>query len=155
MLSGVAERDRMPARGPNTETEEFMKTHRWSMALLGVVLLSAGLAGTTQAGEQQRSDVIREADIQAQIDGRIDSEDGDRQAIQDLLRRPEVRRIAGAAGLDLKRANAAAGVLSGPELKEISARARELNGAIGGRESVTISLAALIIILLVIIILAD
>ncbi|HKQ20368.1 MAG TPA: hypothetical protein VJW75_11535 [Candidatus Eisenbacteria bacterium] len=132
-----------------------MKTHRWSMALLGVVLLSAGLAGTTQAGEQQRSDVIREADIQAQIDGRIDSEDGDRQAIQDLLRRPEVRRIAGAAGLDLKRANAAAGVLSGPELKEISARARELNGAIGGRESVTISLAALIIILLVIIILAD
>jgi len=132
-----------------------MKTDRWSMALLGAALLVAGLAGTARAGEQQRSDVIREADIQAQIDRRVDGERGDREVIQDLLRQPEVRRIAGAAGLDLERANAAVGILSGSELKEISARAREVNGAVGGRETVTISVAALIIILLVIIILAD
>ena len=131
-----------------------MKTHRWIVAVLGTALICVGFTGSALAGGQ-RSDVVKEVDIQARIDQRMDNEARDRQAIQDLLRRPEVRRIAGTTGLDLARASAAAGVLSGPDLKEISARAREIDGTIGGTETVTISVTAIIIILLLIIILAD
>jgi hypothetical protein len=127
---------------------------RMTLALLAAVLLSVGIAGASQAGEP-RSDVIGEVDIQAQIDRRIDSESGDRQAVQDLLRRPEVRRVAGAAGLDIERASAAAGLLSGQELKDIAASAHEINAGVGGRESVTIAVTTLIIIALLIIILAN
>lgn len=127
---------------------------RMLLTLLAAVLISVGFAGTGQAGGS-RSDVVGEVDIQAQIDRRVDNEAQDRQAIRDLLRRPDVRRIAGSAGLDIERASAAAGVLTGPELRNIAASAREINGRVGGTEKVTISVTALIIILLVIIILAD
>ena len=99
--------------------------------------------------------MVGEVDIQTQIDRRIDSESADRQAIQDLLRRPDVRRIAGAAGLDIERASAAAAVLSGPELQEIAARAQAINSGVGGVEKVTLSITAIVIILLLIIILAS
>lgn len=132
-----------------------MNTYRrMTLAILAAALISVGIACTGWAGES-RSDVIGEADIQTQIDRRIDSEGADRQAIQNLLRRSEVRRIAGAAGLDIERASAAAGVLSGSDLKEIGARARGINGAVGGTETVTLSVTAIIIILLLIIILAN
>jgi len=132
-----------------------MKTNRRNnLALLAAALISFGIAGTSQA-DQQRSEVVGEVDIQAQVDRHIDSEASDRQAIQSLLQRPEVRRIAGTAGLDIERANAAAGVLSGPELKDIASRARDIDGVVGGTQTVTFSVAALVIILLLIIILAD
>lgn len=132
-----------------------MKTNRiWTLALLASALISFGIAGTVRADEP-RSDVIGDVEIQAQIDRSVDTEGSDRQAIQQLLQRPEVRKIAGAAGLNIERANAAAGVLSGPELKDIASRAREINGVVGGRETVTIAVTTLIIILLLIIILAN
>jgi len=125
-----------------------------TLTLLAAAFISVGLAGTSRAGEP-RPDVIGEVDIQAQIDRRVDNEVQDRQAIQDLLRRPDVRRIAGSAGLDIERASAAVGVLSGPELKEIASHARAINGGVGGTEKVTISVTVIIIILLLIIILAN
>lgn len=132
-----------------------MKTHRrFTLALLAAAVLSLGIAGTGLAGEA-RPDVIGEADIQVQLDRRIDNEASDRQAVQNLLRRPEVRKIAGAAGLDIERAHAAAGVLSGTELKEVAARAHQINDIVGGRQTVTIAVTTLVIILLLVIILAD
>ena len=67
------------------------------------------------------------SEIQAAIDQQIDQADADRQAIQIMLQRADVRRIAGAAGLDLERASAAAAVLSGPALEKMAAQAREVN----------------------------
>jgi hypothetical protein len=125
-----------------------------TLALLAAALISVGIAGAGQADES-RSDVIGEVDIQTQIDRRIDTESGDRQAVQNLLRRPEVRQIAGAAGLDIERASAAAGLLSGQELKDLAVRAHEINAGVGGRETVTIAVTTLIIIALLIIILAN
>jgi len=132
-----------------------MRTYtRIILVLIAAACMSVGMAGTGWAGEP-RSDVVGEVDIQTQIDRRIDSESADRQAIQDLLRRPDVRRIAGAAGLDIERASAAAAVLSGPELQEIAARAQAINSGVGGVEKVTLSITAIVIILLLIIILAS
>jgi hypothetical protein len=127
---------------------------RMTLALLAAALISVGIAGTGRAGEA-RPDVIGEVDIQTQIDRRIDNESSDRQAIQDLLRRPEVRQIAGKAGLDIERASAAAGLLSGQELKDLATRAHEINAGVGGRGTVTIAVTTLIIIALLIIILAN
>ena len=130
-----------------------MSTYRrMTLAFLAVACTSVCFAGSGRAGEP-RPNVIGEVDIQAQIDQRMDNERGDRQAVQDLLRRPDVRRIAGAAGLDMTRATAAAATLSGPELKEIATRAHELNAGVGGKDTITLSVTAVIIILLLILIL--
>jgi hypothetical protein len=125
-----------------------------TLALLSAALMCAGVAGPAMAGTT-RADVVREADIQAQIDQKIDAQAGDRQVIQDLLRRPDVRRIAANAGIDITRANAAVGTLSGPELRTIAARAEVISADTGGVETVTLTVTTIIIILLLIIILAD
>lgn len=127
---------------------------KWSVALLAATVIGGGIASTSWA-DQPRSDLIGQADIQAQIDKRIDNEAADRQAIRDLLQRPDVRRIAGAAGLDIERASAAAGLLTGQNLKDIAARAHEATAGVGGTQTVTLSVTAIVIIVLLIIILAN
>jgi len=130
---------------------------RITLALLTASIVMLGAATSASAGEP-RSDVIGEVDIQARIDQRVDTESADRQAIQDLLARPDVRKIAGAAGLDIQRASAAANVLSGAELKDVAARvhtATATNGSVGGVQTVTLTVTTIIIILLLIIILAN
>ena len=132
-----------------------MTKHRnWMAGLVAAALIGLGFAGSAQAGESHSS-VVAEADIQAQIDQRVDSERADRQAIQDLLARPDVRKIAGTAGIDIQRAKTAAGVLSGEDLANVAAQARALNGGVGGVERITLTVTTIIIILLLIIILAN
>jgi len=132
-----------------------MTTYRkTTLALLATALISIGFAGAALAGEP-RTDAVGEAEIQVQIDRHIDSESADRQAIQDLLSRPDVRQIAGTAGIDMQRASAAAGVLSGQDLQNVAARVHALNGTVGGVETVTLTVTTIIIILLLIIILAN
>ena len=127
---------------------------RFAQALLAVVLIAIGTTGASLAGELERH-VIAENEIQARIDQQISQVDADRQAIQIMLQREDVRQIAGSAGLDLERASAAAAVLSGPSLEKLAAQAREVNAALAGGDSkIVISATALIIILLIIIILA-
>jgi hypothetical protein len=122
------------------------------LALLAVAVIGVAIAGSAHA-DGTRSDVIRPSDIQASIDQRVNGEAAQRQAIRELLQRPDVRKIAGAAGLDLGRASAAVGQLSGAELAEASARADEINGTTGGRQTVTIEVTTIIIILLLLILL--
>jgi len=127
---------------------------RFAQALLAVVLIAIGTTGASLAGELERH-VIAENEIQARIDQQISQVDADRQAIQIMLQREDVRQIAGSAGLDLEGASAAAAVLSGPSLERMAAQAREVNAALAGGDSkIVISATALIIILLIIIILA-
>jgi hypothetical protein len=123
-------------------------------AALSAALLCGTIAVPAQAGSS-RSEVVGEVDIQARIDQRVGNEAAQRQAIQSLLERPEVRRIAGSAGIDMARASAAAGTLSGAELESVSAHVQELNAGTGGVERVTLTVTTIIIILLLIIILAD
>jgi len=89
---------------------------RFSLAVLAVVVIAAGVAGASLTVEPQRH-VVGENEIQARIDQQIVQADADRQAIQIMLQRADVRQIAGSAGLDLERASAAAAVLSGPHSK--------------------------------------
>ncbi len=123
------------------------------LAFVAAGVLAAGAAGSSLAGEPQRN-VVGDQEIQARIDQQVSRADADRLAIQVLLQREDVRRIAGSAGLDLERASAAAAVLSGPELKELAAQARGINeGLAGGASTVVLSTTAIIIILLILILL--
>ncbi len=128
------------------------RMYRLVLALVAVAVVHFALAGTAHAAAA-RADVVRVADIQASIDQKTGGEAAQREQIRTLLQRPDVRRIAGAAGLSVERANAAVGQLSGAELKDIAARADEVNATTGGRETVTIGVTTLIIILLLILIL--
>jgi len=125
-----------------------------AMALLAIALVSIGIVSPAMA-EKPRADVVSVTDIQARIDQKVGTEAADRQAIQDLLARPDVKKIAGTAGLDVERASAAVGLLSGAELKDIAAQANEVNGIQGGADHVTLAVTTIIIILLLIIILAN
>jgi len=128
---------------------------RFALALLAVVVIAIGATGVSLAGELPRH-VVGENEIQARIDQQIGQADADRQAIQIMLQREDVRQIAGSAGLDLERASAAAAVLSGPALDDLAAQAREVNASLtGGDSKIVISATALIIILLIIIIIAN
>jgi len=133
-------------------------THRLSLGRISMLLLSFAFcvvaAGAATAGGRQ-SHVVGSADIQARIDQRLGQDVADRQAIQLLLAQPGVRQVAEAAGLDIERAHAAAALLSGPELKDLAANAREINAGIGGDRTITITATTLIIILLVVIILTQ
>jgi len=126
------------------------------MAVNRMLLLSLAFCvvatGAAMAGEPERH-VVGRAEIQARIDLQLDQDSADRQAIQLLLDRPGVRQIAESAGLDIERAQAAAAILSGPELKALASSARETNAGIGGDRTITITATTLIIILLIIIIL--
>jgi len=129
--------------------------NRLALAALAVIVIAVGAAGASLTGEPQ-SHVVGASEIQARIDQQIVQSDADRQVIQLMLQRSDVQQIAGAAGLDLERASAAAAVLSGPTLEKLAAQAREVNaGLAGGSSTIVISATLLIIILLIIIILAD
>ena len=128
---------------------------RFALTALAVVAIAVGVAGASLTGEPQRH-VVGASEIQARIDQQIVQADADRQVIQIMLQRADVRQIAGSAGLDLERASAAAAVLSGPTLEKLAAQAREVNaGLAGGGSTIVISATLVIIILLIIIILAD
>lgn len=131
-----------------------MRFHkRFAVAIFAMVLIAAGAAGASTAGEPQRH-VVGENEIQARIDQQINQADLDRQSIQVLLQRTDVRQIAGSASLDLERASAAAAVLSGPALAKLAAQARVVNaGLAGGDGTIVISATAVIIILLIVILL--
>jgi hypothetical protein len=124
---------------------------RISTLLLSLAICVAG-TGAAMAGETQRH-VIGNAEIQARIDQQLDQDGADRQEIQLLLAQPGVRQIAESAGLNVEHAQAAAALLSGPELKDLASRAREVNAGIGGSHTVTITATTLIIVLLIILIL--
>ncbi len=122
-----------------------------TLAVLAALAFAIGVAGPGQAGEPERH-VVGENEIQARIDQQIGQADADRQAIQMMLQREDVRQIAGAAGLDLERAGAAATVLSGPALEDLAAQAREVTADLaGGSGTVVLSGTAIIIILLILI----
>lgn len=75
----------------------------------------------------------------------------DRQAILNVLERQEVRQVAGAAGLPLDKAAAAVATLQGDELAQVAAQAQQVNDALAGGQTITMSVWLIIIALLVII----
>jgi hypothetical protein len=128
---------------------------RIALIALAVAGMVGSAAGPSRADELQRH-VTGDNEIQARMDQQVDTAAADRQAIQTMLQREDVRRIAASAGLDAGRASAAAQVLSGASLESLAAQARAVNAElVGGADTIVISATTLIIILLIIIIVAN
>lgn len=125
---------------------------RVAVAFIAMVVIAIGAAGVGVAGERPPN-VVGADEILARIDRQAGQADADRQAIRSMLQRPEIRQIAGSAGLDLERASAAAAVLSGPSLETLSAQARDVNASLSGGDTRIVVSATLVIIVLLILIL--
>ena len=99
-----------------------------------------------------QSNVIGKAALDKAVQQRVASDQADREAIQTLLRRAEVREIAGKAGLSLDTAMAAASTLQGDDLRQLAEQARQADNQLaGGASTIVISTTTIIIVLLLVI----
>jgi hypothetical protein len=121
-----------------------MKLVRRSLAVCLAVLFMAPAASA-------QSNVIGKSALDKAVQERVATDQADRDAIQSLLRRAEVRQVAGKAGLSLDKATAAVTTLEGRDLAQLAAQARLVeNDLAGGASTVVISTTTIIIILLLV-----
>lgn len=125
-----------------------MRTGSKSLALflIGVLAVVPALAA-----DAQEAHVADQAAIEKAISERSNEDDANREAIRELLRRPEVRELAGKVKLNLQHAETAVATLQGDELTELASLAREAESRLSGGEKITISTTTIIIGLLVLI----
>jgi predicted outer membrane protein len=110
------------------------------------------LALSASAFAQQRH-AVDPAALANSVTQHVAEQDADRAAIHEALGRPEVREMAGRAGIDLNRVDKSVDTLSGEPLDRMAAAARDVNQAlVGGASTVVISTTTIIIALLVVII---
>ena len=121
-----------------------MKLVRRSLAVCLAVLFMAPAANA-------QSNVIGKSALDKAVQARVATDQADRDAIQSLLRRAEVREVAGKAGLSLDKAAAALSTLQGNELAQLAAQARQVNNDLaGGASTVVISTTTILIVLLIV-----
>ncbi len=121
-----------------------MKLVRRSLAVCLAVLFMAPAANA-------QSNVIGKSALDKAVQARVATDQADRDAIQSLLRRAEVREVAGKAGLSLDKAAAAVSTLQGNELAQLAEQARQVNNDLaGGASTVVISTTTILIVLLIV-----
>jgi hypothetical protein len=98
--------------------------------------------------------VIDRSALDQAVQDRVAQDQADREAIQTLLRRAEVREVAGKAGLSLDKAAAAVSTLGSEDLKQLAEQARQVDNQLsGGASTIVISTTTIIIVLLLVILL--
>lgn len=121
-----------------------MKLVRRSLAVCLAVLFMAPAASA-------QSNVIGKSALDKAVQTRVAAEQADREAIQSLLQRAEVREVAGKAGLSLDKAAAAVSTLQGNDLAQLAEQARQVNNQLsGGASTIVISTTTIIIVLLIV-----
>jgi len=133
-----------------------MRSTRW----LGVLVLCTvtALPGTARASQgtstQNAAHVADQRTLDAAIQQHAASVDQDREMVRRFLQRDDVRKVAGKAGIDIARADAAVAAMSPADVARVAAQARQAETDLaGGASTVTISTTTIIIGLLVLILL--
>jgi predicted Zn-dependent protease len=117
-----------------------------------VILLSIVVA--MPRVQAQASHTASQSAIDAALQEQVSSAAADRADVQRVLANPEVKAVADAAGIDLRRASTAVASLEGEQLSQIAAQARQVDQALaGGQSRIVISTTVIIIALLVLILL--
>lgn len=115
------------------------------MALLAVMIApSMALAGQTAQTPDSQTLAVIAAEHAAK-------KQADRQTILSALEREEVRTAARQIGVPLDKAAAAVAALDGAELAQAAAQAQQVNDALSGGQTITLSVWLIIIALLIII----
>lgn len=126
---------------------------RITLKPVAVLLLPVFLVAAPAFAQQRVVDAIA---LQQALEARAESDDAQRATVRRVLDRDDVRQIASRMGLDVVRANAAVGTLSGGELAQAAQHASSLESALaGGVTVITISLTTLLLVLIIIILLAQ
>jgi hypothetical protein len=121
-------------------------------ALVGTFALSGPLAHSADSA----ASLATQADLDKAIAKTLGQEDAARSAITTLLQREDVRSLAKAHGLDVRRAEAAVSTLQGDELQRLSLLAANANAQLaGGTTVITISLVTALLIVIIIILLVS
>jgi cell division protein FtsL len=120
------------------------------MFVMALAMLLTLVAAAPPASAQEIH-TASQAALDAALQQHTSTSDADRDTVLRLLEREEVQKIAGEAGLDVRRATSAVATLDGPELAKLAAQARQAEQALAGGQSITISTTLIIIALLVII----
>jgi predicted ATPase len=119
---------------------------------VGVLVLTGPLAH----GADGVAGLTTEADLDAALAKALDGEDASRAAITSLLQRDDVRSMARGFGLDVQSAESAVRTLQGDELQRLSLLASDASGQLaGGDRTISISLVAALLIVIIIILVAD
>jgi hypothetical protein len=132
--------------------EVSMRTLRSLLAgsLIVVMALPARAVGQQHA--------VDPAEIAKAVARHAATEQADRAAIREALARPEVRSLAARAGVDPGRLASGLDTLTAPDLARAATAARDVNEALVGGASITISTTTIIIgllLLLLIIVAVD
>ena len=125
-----------------------MRTLR--QALVGSFILVLALSASAFAQERHAVDPAALANSVTQ---HVAEQDARRGVIHEALARPEVREMAGRAGIDLDHVDKSVDTLTGESLDRLASAAGDVNQALaGGASTVVISTTTIIIALLVVII---
>lgn len=122
-----------------------------SFALIASLALGAG-----PARAQDTAAVVDRSAIDQALAARTQTDEAARASIRDLLRRDEVRAMAGEMGLDLRGAESAVASLEGAELQTAALQATAAGDLLigGGNGTIQISLVSLLLIIIIVILLA-
>jgi hypothetical protein len=120
------------------------------MFVMALAMLLTLVAAASHVSAQEVH-TASQAALDAALQQHVSTSNSDRETVLRLLEREEVQKIAGEAGLDMRRAASAVATLDGPELANLAAQARQVEQGLAGGQSITISTTLIIIALLVII----
>lgn len=116
---------------------------------LSVLLFAVLAAGSPQAGEQH---VIDQTTLDQIVSRHVREESRDREDVREMLRRPELRRIAERLGISIELVDARVATLQGPELRELAAEARVVNeGLAGGSLKTRFAIGGIILFVIILI----
>lgn len=124
------------------------------MRLLVSTLVLSVVMTVTPGVQAQTDHVAPQAALDQALQEHAAEAAADRESALRALSLPEVRDLAGRAGIDLRTAESAVGTLDGEDLRAIGEQARQVEQALaGGQSRVTISTTMIIIGLLALILL--
>lgn len=116
-----------------------------------VTMLVAVMLAPTLAYAQVAAQAAAPQSLAAVAADHAAKKQADRQVILDVLAREDVRQVAKSANLPIDKATAAVATLQGAELAQVAAQAQQVNDALAGGQTITLSVWLIIIALLIII----
>jgi hypothetical protein len=118
---------------------------------LVLVILLSTLIAVPRAQAQSQHTATQSA-MDAAVQQHVASVASDRDDVLRVLNLPQVKAVAGRAGLDLRKATNAVASLEGEHLGAVAAQARQVEQSLaGGQSKIVISTTMIIIALLVLI----
>lgn len=121
--------------------------------IAALTLIPMFLLSSPALAEQRR--IVDAAAMDQALAGKAETERTQRDAVQRVLDRDDVRQVAASMGLSVADARGAVATLSGAELGSLAAQAGAVEAAAlsGGVSNITISLTAALLILIIVILL--